>query len=62
MRLLDAKGFSHSVDLGPVTSLEWQYEWAVTIYRILPVQVLGLTFFELTPNEIGTPVGFKLTT
>ncbi len=57
MRLLDAEGFSHSVDLGPLTSREWQVRMGqLPSTAILPVEVLGLTFFELTPNEIGTPV------
>jgi len=57
MRLRDAEGFSHSVDLGPVTSREWQVRMGkLPSTAILPVEVLGLTFFELTPNEIGTPV------
>ena len=61
MRLLDAKGFSHSVDLGPVTTREWQVRMGkLPSTAILPVQVLGLTFFELTPNEIGTPVVIQI--
>ena len=57
MRLLDAEGFSHSVDLGSVTSRVWQVRMgSLPSTAILPLEVLGLTFFELTPNEIGTPV------
>jgi hypothetical protein len=61
VRLIDANGLSHSVDLGPVTSHDWQVRMGeVPGVARRPVEVVGLTFFELTPDELGTPASVQI--
>ncbi|MCZ6539740.1 MAG: ABC transporter permease [Chloroflexi bacterium] len=61
LRLLDANGLSFAVDLGPVTSLGWQVRmgWVPPV-AVRPVEIAGLTFFELTPDELGTPARIQI--
>ncbi len=61
IRLLDANGLSFAVDLGAVTGLDWQVRmgWVPSV-AARPVEVAGLTFFELTPDELGTPVRIQI--
>ncbi|NQW21493.1 MAG: hypothetical protein HQ477_12370 [Chloroflexi bacterium] len=61
VRLIDAKGVSHTIDLGPVSSLDWQVRMGeIPSVAARPVEVAGLTFFELTPDELGTPVNIQV--
>lgn len=61
VRLIDADGLSHSVDLGPVTSREWHIRMGyLPPLAVRPVEIVGLTFFELTPDELGTPVTIQI--
>ena len=61
LRLIDANGLSFAVDLGAVTSLDWQVRmgWVPPV-AARPVEVAGLTFFELTPDELGTPARIEI--
>jgi hypothetical protein len=60
-RLIDADGLSHSIDLGPVTSRDWQVRMGqIPGVASRPVEVVGLIFFELTPDELGTPVSIQI--
>ena len=61
LSLLDANGLSFAVDLGPVTSLGWQVRmgWVPPV-AVRPVEIAGLTFFELTPDELGTPARIQI--
>lgn len=61
IRLLDANGLSHSVNLGPVSSFSWQVRMGkIPLVAERPVEIVGLTFFELTPDELGTPVSVQI--
>jgi ABC-type lipoprotein release transport system permease subunit len=61
IRLIDADGLSHAVDLGPVTSLDWQVRVGnIPNVASRPVEIVGLTFFELTPDELGTPASIQI--
>jgi len=61
LRLLDADGLSFTVDLGSVTSLDWQVRmgWVPQV-AARPVEIVGLVFFELTPDELGTQVRIEI--
>ncbi|MBN4064627.1 FtsX-like permease family protein [Dehalococcoides mccartyi] len=61
IRILDADGLSHSVMLGAVRGTSW-YVRMGNIPQVArrPVEVVGLTFFELTPDELGTPVSIQI--
>lgn len=61
LRLVDADGISRSVNLGAVTSRNWQVRLGV-IPNIAarPVEIVGVTFFELTPDELGTPASIQI--
>ena len=61
MRLIDANGLSHTIDLGPITSRDWQIRMGrIPTIAVRPVEVVGLTFFELTPDELGTQVSIQI--
>ncbi len=61
VRLIDADGLSHSVDLGSVTSHDWQVRLGeIPGVASRPVQIAGLTFFELTPDELGTRANVQI--
>ncbi|MEE8046250.1 MAG: hypothetical protein V3T49_05365, partial [Dehalococcoidia bacterium] len=61
IRLLDANGLSHKISLGPVTSRDWQVRMGfVPSLATRPVEIVGLTFFELTPDELGTPASVQI--
>jgi len=61
IRIIDANGLSHSVGVGPVSSKDWQVRMGyVSALAKRPVEVVGLTFFELTPDELGTPVTLQI--
>jgi hypothetical protein len=59
--LLDANGLSHSVGLGPVSSRDWQVRMGfIPGIAIRPVEIVGLTFFETTTDEMGTPISIQV--
>jgi len=61
MRLLDSNGVAFAVDLGRVSSLDWQVRMGwVPSTAARPIEIVGLTFFELTPDELGTPVRIQI--
>jgi hypothetical protein len=61
IRLLDANGLSHSVGLGPVSGLDWQLGMGlIPAIAIRPVEIIGLTFFESTTDELGTPINIQI--
>ena len=61
IRLLDANGLSHSVGLGPVNSRDWQVRMGfIPGIAIRPVEIVGLTFFETTTDEVGTPISIQV--
>ena len=61
VRLIDAKGLSHNIDLGPITTHDWQIRMGlIPTVAARPVEVAGLTFFELTPDEIGTKTNVQI--
>ena len=61
IRLIDANGLSHSVDLGSVTSRSWQVRMGeIPGVAARPVEIAGLTFFELTPDELGTRANVQI--
>ncbi|MBT3996561.1 MAG: ABC transporter permease [Chloroflexi bacterium] len=61
IRLIDAEGLSHSVDLGSATSHDWQVRLGeIPKVASLPVEVAGFTFFELTPDELGTRANIQI--
>jgi hypothetical protein len=61
IRLLDANGLSHSVGLGPVNSRDWQVRMGfIPGTAIRPVEIVGLTFFETTTDELGTPISIQV--
>jgi hypothetical protein len=61
VRLIDAKGLSHTIDLGPITSRDWQIRMGrIPTVAARPVEVAGLTFFELTPDELGTKTNVQI--
>ena len=61
IRLLDANGLSHSVGLGPVSSRDWQVRMGfIPGIAIRPVEIVGLTFFETTTDELGTPISIQV--
>ena len=61
IRLLDANGLSHSVGLGPVNSRDWQVRMGfIPEIAIRPVEIVGLTFFETTTDELGTPISIQV--
>ena len=61
IRLLDANGLSHSVGLGPVNSRDWQVRMGfIPGIAIRPVEIVGLTFFETTTDELGTPISIQV--
>ena len=61
IRLLDANGLSHSVGLGPVNSRDWQVRMGfIPRTAIRPVEIVGLTFFETTTDELGTPISIQV--
>ena len=61
IRLLDAKGFAHSVGLGPVNSHDWQVRMgSIPEIAIKPVEIVGLTFFDTTTEEQGTPISIQV--
>ncbi len=61
VRLLDADGLSYSVDLGPVTSHDWQVRLgAIPSVASRPVEIVGITFFELSPDELGTQASVQV--
>ena len=56
MRLLDATGLAFNVDLGATNNIDWQVRMGeVSRKAARPVEIVGLTFFELTPDELGSP-------
>ena len=61
IRLLDANGLSHSVGLGPVNSRDWQVRMGfIPGIAIRPVEIVGLTFFEITTDGLGTPISIQV--
>jgi hypothetical protein len=61
IRLLDANGLSHSVGLGPVNSRDWQVRMGfIPGIAIRPVEIVGLTFFETSTEEMGTPISIQV--
>ena len=61
IRLLDANGLSHSVGLGPVNSRDWQVRMGfIPGIAIRPVEIVGLTFYETTSDELGTPISIQV--
>ena len=61
IRLLDANGLSHSVGLGPLNSQDWQIRMGhIPGIAAKPVEIVGLTFFETTSDEIGTPISIQI--
>jgi hypothetical protein len=61
VRLIDAKGLSHNIDLGPITTHDWQIRMGlIPTVAARPVEVAGLTFFELTPDEFGTKTNVQI--
>jgi hypothetical protein len=61
IRLLDANGLAHSVGLGPVNSRDWQVRMGfIPEIAIRPVEIVGLTFFETTTDELGTPISIQV--
>ena len=61
IRLLDANGLSHSVGLGTVNSRDWQVRMGfIPGIAIRPVEIVGLTFFETTTDEVGTPISIQV--
>ncbi len=61
IRLLDANGLSHSVGLGPVNSRDWQVRMGfIPGIAIRPVEIVGLTFYETTTDELGTPISIQV--
>ncbi len=61
VRLLDADGLSHTINLGPVSSRNWQVRLGeIPKVASRPVEIAGLTFFELTPDELGTQVTIQI--
>ncbi|MDP6666410.1 MAG: FtsX-like permease family protein [Dehalococcoidia bacterium] len=61
LRLLDATGLSHAVDLGAVNNLGWHVRMGrIPAVAARPVEVAGLIFFELTPDELGTSAGVQI--
>jgi hypothetical protein len=61
IRLVDANGLSHQVGLGSLTSRDWQVRMGrIPSVAVRPVEIVGLTFFELTPDELGTPISIQL--
>lgn len=57
LRLTDAVGRSWSVDLGPVTSTDWEVRTGdVPASAVRPLDVVGVAFFEQANDEIGTPL------
>ena len=61
IRLLDANGLSHSVGLGPVSGRDWQWRMGlIPGIAIRPVEIVGLTFFETTTDELGTPISIQV--
>ncbi len=61
IRIIDANGLSHSVGVGPATSKDWQVRLGkIPSLAKRPVEVVGLTFFELTPDELGTPTSIQV--
>ncbi len=61
LRLLDAEGLSFAVDLGAVTSLGWQVRmgWVPEVAS-RPIEIVGMVFFELAPDELGTPARIEI--
>lgn len=61
IRLLDANGLAHSVGLGPVNSRDWQVRMGfIPEMATGPVEIVGLTFFETTTDEMGTPISIQV--
>ena len=61
VKLIDADGLSHTVNLGPVSSRNWQVRLGdIPKVASRPVEIAGLTFFELTPDELGTQVTIQI--
>ncbi len=61
IRLIDSNGLSHTVNLGAVTSRDWQVRMGrIPSIASRPVEIVGLTFFELTPDELGTPISIQI--
>ncbi len=61
VRLIDANGLSHTIDLGPITSRDWLIRMGrIPSVAARPVEVAGLTFFELTPDELGTQANVQI--
>jgi hypothetical protein len=61
IRLLDANGHSHSVVLGPVNSRDWQVRMGfIPGIAIRPVEIIGLTFFDTSTEELGTPISIQV--
>jgi hypothetical protein len=57
MRLLDAKGRAWSVDLGPMTGVDWQERLGdIPGSAVRPVEIVGFVFFEQANDELGTPM------
>ncbi len=56
LRLVDAAGRSWSVDLGRVTSTDWEVRTGdVPASAVRPLDVVGIAFFEQANDELGTP-------
>jgi hypothetical protein len=61
IRLLDANGLSHSVGLGPVNSRDWQVRMGfIPRIAVRPVEIVGLTFFDTSTEEMGTPISIQV--
>jgi hypothetical protein len=61
VRLIDAKGLSYTIDLGPITSRDWQVRIGrIPTVAVRPVEAVGLTFFELSPDDLGTQVSVQI--
>ncbi len=61
MRLLDSTGRAWSVDLGPMTDLDWQVRISdLPGSAVRPLEVAGFVFFEQANDELGTPMRVEI--
>ena len=57
LRLVDAVGRSWSVDLGSLTSTDWELRTGdVPEAAVRPVEIVGVVFFEQANDQLGTPM------
>ena len=61
IRIIDANGLAHSVGLGEIRGSDWNVRMGrIPSLAVSPIEVVGFTFFELTPNELGTPISIQI--